>query len=136
MQPSFDHIREQVNLLAASINAPQQLLPTYGCTVDGAHPHIEIDDNGRYHYVIVERGEELSREIAADTSDLLFMIFSAVTFSMACEYELRHRRKNEDPRRQLFSKQLELLGLLREEWKMREQKEQEPILQRHPFNDK
>ena len=85
---------------------------------------------------MVERGEELSRDIASDMDDLLFMIFSSVTFSMACDFELKHRRKQEDTRRQLFSKQEELLGVLNEEWKIREQKEHQQILLKHPFKDK
>jgi hypothetical protein len=136
MNQSFNDIRELVNSFAGKLKAPQHLLPTYGATVDSAHPHVEIDGKGRYNYVVVERGEELSRDIATDTGDLLFMIFSDVTFSMACDYELRHRRKNEDTRRQQFSKQEELLGLLREEWRMRQQIEHQQILERHPFNDK
>jgi hypothetical protein len=136
MNQSFDDIRELVNSLADKIKAPLQLLPTYGRTVDSAHPHIDIDGNGRYNYVVVERGEELSRDIAADTNDLLFMIFSGVTFSLACDFEVKHRRKNEDSRRQLFAKQEELLGMLNKEWRIREQKEHQEILKRHPFNDK
>ena len=97
-EPSLDDIKELVDSLAGKINAPQHLLPTYGRTIDGAHPHIEINNDGRFHYVVVERGEELSRDIASDMDDLLFMIFSSVTFSMACDFELKHRRKQEDTR--------------------------------------
>ncbi len=39
---------------------------------------------------------------------------------MACEFEIK---QNEDFRQQLFAKQEELLGILKEAWKLRKQKE-------------
>jgi hypothetical protein len=100
-----------VNNLAEKINAPSLLLPTFGYTNDGAQPHIEIDKNGQLYYVVVERGQELRRDYALDTNDLLYRIFADITFSMACDYELEHRISTEDCRRQIFAKQEELLTI-------------------------
>ena len=136
MNPGLADIKTLVDSLAEKIKAPQNLLPTYGKTVDSAHPHIEIDSNGRLYYVIVERGEEIRRDLAVDTNDLLFKIFAGVTFSMACSFELKHRKKNEDFRRQLFSKQEELLGSLDKEWEIRQRKDHQRTLTAHPFEDK
>ena len=121
MNPGLTDIQALVDSLAEKIKAPQNLLPTYGKTIDSAHPHIEIGSNGQLYYVVVERGEEIRRDSAIDTNDLLFRIFSGITFSMACDFELKHRKKSQDFRRQLFSKQEELLGILHEEWRIREQ---------------
>lgn len=88
MQTGLDDIKILVDSLAEKIKAPENLLPTYGKTVDSAHPHIEIDSNGRLYYVVVERGEVIRRDSAIDTNDLLFRIFSGVTFSMACDFKL------------------------------------------------
>lgn len=136
MNPALDELKSLVESLAQKINAPQNLLPTYGRTIDGAHPHIETSDNGKFYYVIVERGEELRRELAVDTNKVLYKIFEGVTFSMACEFSAKHRRAKEDFRRQLFSKQEELLGILDEKWKFLKQKEHQLILKSHPFDDK
>ena len=136
MKIDLDNIKILVDSLAEKIGSPQNLLPTYGRTIDSAHPHIEIDSSGQLYYVIVERGEEISREFAVDINDLLFRIFAGVTFSMACAFEVRRHKKNQDSRRQLFSKQEELLGILSEEWRIREQKEHQQILVSHPFEDK
>ncbi len=135
MQNILKDIEELVNQLASKINAPKNYLPTYGYSLDGAHPHIEVDKNGQLYYVIVERGQELRRDYAADLDDLLYRIFVDITFSMACSFEVRHRIKNEDFRRQGFSKQEHLLGLLNEKWKIREQAEHEWILKSYPFDD-
>ena len=136
MKPGLDDIKTLVDSLAKKIKAPQNLLPTYGRTVDSAHPHIEIDSNGQLYYVIVERGEELRRDFAIDTNDLLFRIFEGVTFSMACDFELKHRKKNQDFRRQLFSKQEELLGILDKKWEIRQQVDHQQTLATYPFDDK
>ncbi len=135
MKPTLGDIKILIDQLAQKINAPQHLLPTYGYSIDGAHPHIEVGRNGELCYVIMERGEELKRDVADDTNDLLYRIFSDITFSMACNFELKHRIEAEDCRRQIFSKQEELLGLLSNEWKKREQKEHQKILKSHPFDD-
>lgn len=135
MNPFLEKINIMVAGLAQRIDAPDNLLPTYGYTLDGAHPHVEADSNGEYAYVIVERGKELKREIAIDENDLLYKVFSDVSFSMAVAYEVKHRIKNEDARRQMFAKQEELLGILDPSWRERRSKEHETILRSYPFVD-
>ena len=122
-------------MLAERIDAPKNLLPTYGHALDGAHPHIQLNENGEMYYVIVERGEELRREIAVDMDDLLYYIFSGVTFQMATRFEVNNRVESEDCRRKLFAKQEELLGKLNDKWAIRQQKEHYRILRTHPFDD-
>lgn len=135
MNPTLDDIKAMVDSLAGKINAPKQLLPTYGYSIDGAYPHIEVDRNGQLYYVIVERGQELKRDFAVDMDDLLYRIFADVTFSMAVNFELKHRIEGEDSRRQMFAKQEELLGMLSGNWKQRQANEHQSILRSHPFDD-
>lgn len=135
MKPSLADIKSLIDALAGKINAPQHLLPTYGYSVDGAHPHIEIDKNGQLYLVVVERGKELRRDFAVDTNDLLYRVFVGITLSMACDYELKHRIYNQDFRRLMFFKQEELLGILNAEWKLRIQNEHQWILNCYPFDD-
>jgi hypothetical protein len=135
MKPTLEDIKVLVDKLAEIINAPGYLLPTYGYSNDGAQPHIEVDKNGELYYVVVERGQELRRDFALDTNDLLYRIFADITFTMACEHELEHRRLTEDCRRRIFAKQEELLGVLEEEWRVRERKNHDQILKSYPFND-
>ena len=116
MKLTLEDIKTLVDKLAEKINVPQCHFPTYGYSNDGAQPHIEVDINGQLYYVIVERGEELRRDVALDTDDLLYRIFADITFSMAVDYEVNHRVKEEDFRRQMFAKQEELLGKLNDNW--------------------
>ena len=120
--------------MAALINASRNILPTYGHSDDGARPHIEVDARG-YHYVVVERGQELKRLTTSDMDELLFHVFESVTFSLANKYELAHRIEYRDSRRILFQKQVELLSMLSMHWGEREARNHEQTLQEHPFDD-
>ncbi len=121
--------------MAEIIRVPTNLLPSYGYSNDGAHPHIEVDNFGRLHYVIIERAEELERKTTDKLDDLLYWIFSSVTFSLACDFELKNRIEDKDCRRILFEKQEELLGQLNENWRLKEIAEHQEMLKKHPFDD-
>lgn len=133
---SLDDIKKQVDKLAAKIKAPKEMLPTYGKTEDFARPHIEIDNTGTLHYVVVERGEELERKSTSDADELLYWVFSSITFNMAINYEVQHRAMFKDPRRKMFSKQIELLQKMSEAWAQKEAEDHQKILKEHPFKDK
>ena len=127
-------IKIEVDCLAAKIGALGYCLPTYGCSEDSARPHIEVDASG-YHYVVVERGQELKRITTLDLNELLYQIFEAITFSLACDYELAQRIETQDCRRLIFQYQVGLLSKLSEEWGFREVCQHKQILLEHPFDD-
>jgi hypothetical protein len=91
--------------LAELIGAPASYLLTYGRSDDSARPHIEFN-GARFLYVVVERGRELERLSAVGVQEILYRVFTSVTHQMAWDYECRHRRRSEDPRRQVFDVQL------------------------------
>lgn len=127
-------IEAEVLHYASRIGAPGELLPTYGRSKDGGHPHIEVDSHS-YHYVVVERGSELQRVTTADFETLLEEIFLDITSSLAFAYEGAHRIEEHDCRRMALPRQIELLALLRPEWAERESRRHEEILRRNPFDD-
>ena len=129
------NVRENVEKYGALINVPSHLYPTYGYSDDGTHPHIEIDDLDQLFYVIVERGEVLKRDLALNMNHLLYMIFRDITFWISVSYEVEHRIMNEDFRRQLFAKQVELLGTLDVSWAQKMKEEINDILKTHPYVD-
>ena len=124
-----------VKQLAIKIKAPENLLPTFGQQKWDAHPYIEVYGNGLMQYIVSERGEEYERMSTFNLNDLLYKIFTDVTFSMACDYELKNRIEEKDCRRIMFAKQVELLGILNENWKEKERKEHQSILENNPFDD-
>ncbi len=131
---TLPEIKAEVDRLAAQIGTSGRLLPTYGRSEDGARPHIEVDSRG-YHYVVIERGQELERLTTNDLDELLFNIFEGVTFSLASKYEMAHRVDSQDSRRILFRHQIESLSELYPHWGEREAQRHEQILRRHPFDD-
>ncbi|WP_219892909.1 Imm63 family immunity protein [Aquisediminimonas profunda] len=130
---SLATLRARIKQLADKIDAPPSYLPAFeNSRQDGSH-HVEIDR--QYHWVVCERGSEFQRRSTSDVDELLFWVFSSITFSMAVDFEFAHRRSGEDARRQLFSKQEEFLGKLFQSWADREAQDHQVILQRNPFRD-
>lgn len=132
---SLEDIKKKVNELALIINAPAHLLPNYGEPDWNAHPCIEVDNLGLMYYIISEPGQEYERRMTDKIDDLLYWVFANVTFSMACDYELKNRIEDQDSRRIMFDKQEELLGQLSNTWGQKEKAEHQGILKKHPFDD-
>jgi len=105
---------------------------------DGAVPTRELPDEGVFvrelEYVFTERGHE-KIERAADVDELLWFVFRDLTFGMATSFEVKHRRRGEDARRQMFAKQAELLDTLVPTWGARVRVAHDAILAEHPFDD-
>jgi hypothetical protein len=120
---TMDTIRKQVDQRAALIGAPSDYLPTYGRSEQTGRPHIEVSRDGPMEYVVAERGSEFERRTTVRRDDLLYWIFQSVTFSMASKYEVQHRNPDEDFRKQLFTKQFELLDQLDPAWTERLKRE-------------
>ena len=131
---TLSEIKAEVDRRAALIGASGRVLPTYGHSDDFGYPHIEVDERG-YHYVVVERGNELERTTTPSLDELLYRIFNGVTFSLAVNYEVQHRIAGEDCRRQIFRHQIELLSRLDARWAARCSKEKGRILRENPFRD-
>jgi hypothetical protein len=132
MEPlTLVEIRAEIERRAAIIGASGNQLPTYGRTDDFARPHIEVDSRG-YHRVVVERGVELNRITTPDLEELLYHVFSSITFSLTA---YAPRVKGEDARRQIFRVQVELLAKLNPKWAAREDQKHRRILEENPFID-
>jgi hypothetical protein len=131
---NLNEIRELANKAANKINAPGSCLPTFGINEDYARPEVRVNKSG-YHYVIVERGQEIKHQITKNLDELLYWIFKDITFEMACDYEVRNRTSGQDFRRLLFNKQLELISFINEEFSDLLTIEIKEILGKHPFSD-
>jgi hypothetical protein len=131
---NLSEIKAEVDRRTVLIGASGFVLPTYGRTEDFARPHIEADSRG-YHYVVVERGRELERITTRELDELLYHIFQSITFSLAMDFECKHRIAREDCRRQIFCHQVELLSRLDRRWAARCAQEQNRVLEENPFRD-
>lgn len=130
---SLSSIERQIRNLSDVLGAPARNLPTFGESRHDGTPHIEVGKS--YDFVVCEGGSEFERRSTTDLDELLYWVFATITFSMACDFEVRHRRAGEDFRRQLFSKQVALLAALSPDWGAREEAEHARILEQNPFVD-
>ena len=131
---SIDAIKDRVRSLADRLETPPIFTPTFGQSKQDGTPHIEV--RATYDFVVCERGSEFERRSTLDLDELLYWIFEGIAFSIASRYELAHRRDGEDSRRQLFSKQVEILASLSDRWGARRRREHDRILVDHPFVDR
>ena len=124
-------IQRRVKALAAKLGKPSFTVDSR--SMEDGSPHIEVSH--AYYLIVRERGLELSRKRTNDLDELLYWIIEGLTAQMSWDFEVRHRREGEDPRRQAFPKQVELLASLSSEWAERQRLDQQEILERHPFHD-
>jgi len=131
---TLSEIEIKVNALAQNIGAPQDILPTYGYSEQSARPHVEVSPQA-YSYVVAQGGQEVSRDATRDIDRLLYKIFVDITFGLAVTYAEKDRIEDQDIRRVVFPRQVELLTLLSPQWGERTSQEQVQILKRAPFDD-
>ncbi len=96
-------------------------------------PHLEISD-GYYHYVICERGSELSRESFLDVEDFIYKFSEMVTSMVAREYEQENSVIGEDQRVIRFHKQIELMTQLNYDWGRKKEADIAETLKNAPYS--
>jgi hypothetical protein len=92
-------------------------------------------DNHGYHFVYTEHGEEKRHQITYDLFEISYWVFEEMIFMMASKFELKNRRQNQDFRRILFAKELELFGLIGDNFRKRSEIAIDEILKIAPYND-
>ena len=133
----YEDLDQKIRNIGKKINAPDNIYPDMRRPrYNGyfAYPHIEIKPP-YYHYVVIERGEELQRKKFHDVNDLLFEVFYKITFDMAKQYELYNRVEGQDFRKILFTHQLNLMKCLDSTWHDKAKNEIDIILEKNPYND-
>ncbi|SMG22033.1 Immunity protein 63 [Marivirga sericea] len=128
-------IESELHRLAELIGAQPNQLPSVDDNQDFARPNIAFSSNGILYYEAYEPGEQLFSISAFDLEHLMFVAFKDTTFIMAVEHERKNRKSNEDFRRQLFSKQVELMRIINSDWAKQTQKEIDETLRTTPFDD-
>jgi hypothetical protein len=98
--------------------------------------HVEFVD-GRFNYVVTERGAELVRRVASDEDELLYWLLDDVAGVIAYRRKpsVWTRWRGGDPRRQRFATHLALLRSVDPAWAERKRAYYDELLQRYPFRD-
>ncbi|MEL7569509.1 MAG: Imm63 family immunity protein [Eubacteriaceae bacterium] len=92
-------------------------------------------DNGGYHYIGIQRCKKVMHQITEDLFDIAYWIYRFPTFSMGFNFELKNRNNNQDTRRIAFKKALELLDLIGENFRKRDEIDIDEILKESPYDD-
>lgn len=133
--PPIQQLHCRIRSLAKIIHAPGEFIPT-DTGADFGWAQLEYD--GKFRYFYVERGEHYDIRMSSDIDEVLYWVFSDITWAMASNHELIHRDPRAgDIRRILFSYQLKLLSRLKTEWADRRRAKIDEILLANPFlNDR
>lgn len=94
------------------------------------------EKHGVYYYVGVgDRGGVDDEIETSNIEDILYKIYSTITFNEAVKFAMINREKDKDWRRILFKKQLELLRCIGEIYYKKRKEEIETILLTSPYKD-
>ena len=131
---SIETIQLELNEYYSRINPSFNNITIQTKRGDDGTPHIEIYDDA-YHYIVTERGLNLSEKTTRDKDELLYWLVDDIAWGMARVYEFKNRIKGQSFRRLLFAKNIEYLNRANPAWAQRKQKEFDAILSVHPFDD-
>ncbi len=131
---TIQELYTQVREMAGKIAATPQLFPTFGTSDLSGRPYIVIQED-MYYFLVNDRDTVSINRQTNSLPELLYWIFDDITFHMGVDHAINHRVTDVDPRRMIFKKQLELLQILRPEWREQKQQELQELLAKHPYRD-
>lgn len=105
-----------------------------GTPNNGEGAYVYSDKMG-YHFVFTERGKVNLHKITDDLFEISYWIYADQIFKMSLKYATKHKKNNQDFRRVLFDKKLEMLGLLGTNYRKRGEIAIDEILKIAPYND-
>ncbi|HET6555760.1 MAG TPA: Imm63 family immunity protein [Prolixibacteraceae bacterium] len=133
---SLLRIKRKIDTLARKIDAPRKLRPSYGSfDYEMDSYFIEIDKKGVMRLIETEKGQVHEVRRTRDLDELLYWIFTNITFSMAFKLSLEKSIGSMDRRKLIFQFQEELLGKLNLQWKDKIHAEYIEFLKNHPTDD-
>lgn len=129
-------IKRKINQLQRLIDAPRMLRPSYGALeYDVNSYYIEIDKKGVMRLIETEKNRVREVRRTKELDELLYWIFTNITFSMAFTIKSGNNADGYDHRRQIFLKQEELLGKLNPRWKEKKHAEYKAFLRKYPVDN-
>ncbi|MCU6668789.1 immunity 63 family protein [Enterobacteriaceae bacterium H4N4] len=134
MLMKISDLQKQVETRIAKISFPAHAIVLHTSPVDDGTPYISFE-NGKYNYIISERGYEFSRQVTASSDELLYWIIYDFVHVIAVDYERAHRIPGRDSRRLYFPKIVELMGKINQSWGVKAQSHHDEIRVNSPFDD-
>ncbi len=81
------------------------------------------------------REAEKSIKYYKNYSDFLYNILDEIITNKAIDFAAKNRKPNEDFRRSLFTKEIELMALISDEFREKKKNEIKAILENNPYTD-
>lgn len=134
MSPLLIKAQEKIWNLGARIGLEKTDLMICTSPIGDGTPHFEIH-NDEYHCVSSERGFEFSRNITKSMDEFLYWFFKDKISSLSVKYELEHRVRNQDFRKVVFAKEVELFNFLDPLWGIKAKDDIQKILEVYPYSD-
>ncbi|MBL8180994.1 MAG: hypothetical protein JNL64_05225 [Blastocatellia bacterium] len=134
MTNEFQELRAEYNRLSQRIKSFDGIYSIQTERTDDGSPHVEFSD-GQYHYIVTERGLDLSIRSTPDVREMAYWMLKDVTFWKGVAYEFANRTEDQDCRRMIFSHQLELMRRADEQFAERLESEIAETLRQNPYTD-
>lgn len=115
MKETIKDIERKYFEYAEIISAPKKYLHFYETPQHDGGPHIEYEGE-ELLFVHTEKGNRYSEKRSKNPEEILYWFMSELTFAMACEFEVNHRKEDQDFRIQLFARQEKLMSMINIKW--------------------
>ena len=129
---SLADLAQKFHSMAADLNVESYYKAFHTTPQQEGSPHIELAD-GKFQFVVTERGLELERIVSLSADDVLYLLFNGITQHMATTYELQNRIPETDGRSVWFPYQEQLMENLNPSWGGKLREEHRHVLANHPL---
>ena len=132
---SYKELKMRIREIGSKINVPEEMYPKINQVGDEFSETVIKKDLYYYYIFKIERGKIVKCIKCKTSDDLMYLIFFDITDEMAGLYEVENRVNNQDYRRIMFEKQLELMKCISIKYYQRLKMELEEVLKKYPYND-
>ena len=132
---SIRRIKNTLYAYCRTLGVPRDQYPL----TEEAHPiqdGVYFSNTPQYSFCVAEQGKVISRTLCSTTADMYYGILKILSVEIAVDTEAKQRKADEDPRRQIFSIQYELLKSVDDEFARMLSADIAEILRKYPYNDK
>lgn len=105
------------------------------CTQNSPEGDYCFADTDGYHFCTAERGSIRDDTVTKSLFNISYVVIESQVFWFAVEYERKHRINNQDSRRIIFSKELQYLNEIGDDYRQRADLEINETLKKNPFQD-
>jgi hypothetical protein len=131
---TLSELEAEIRRLAGMIQAGDDVFPVFGGPKIESRPRITVNWIG-YHYQLPWLDPLTTTVTTRNLDDLLYYVFSDITSALAKIQAEKDPIPDQDPRRLIFQKEVELLRVLSHDWAKRRTVLEEEFIQEVPYDD-